>query len=128
LSSGIEGSTVDRGPRGLSLVEVLVSLSLVASIGVAATGLGVALAALATAARAEAVGLALASEKLEELIATSPELRGDGFDEVERSGVRVVRQWRVATGDPEPELSRLEVTARWDRPELTVLVLAALAR
>lgn len=107
---------------------MLVALSLVASIGVAATGLGIALASLATAARAEAVGLALASEKLEELIAAAPDRRGDGFDEVERSGVHVVRQWRVATGDPEPDLARLEVTARWERPELTVLVLVALAR
>jgi prepilin-type N-terminal cleavage/methylation domain-containing protein len=113
--------------RGLSLVEVLVALSLVASAGAAATGAGVALVALTARARAEAVALELASAKIEELAAAPAAARSDGFDEVVAGAVRVARMWRVTASDPAPTLARIEVTARWEDPELVVLVLVALA-
>lgn len=114
-------------PRGFTLIEVLVALSLVASAGVAATGAGLALTALVARARAEVVALSLAAAKIEELLAMPAAGRSDGFDEVEQSAVRVKRMWHVSDGDPEPGLARLEVTARWEDPQLTVLTLVAVA-
>jgi prepilin-type N-terminal cleavage/methylation domain-containing protein len=116
-----------RRRGGFTLVEVLVSLSLVASVGVAATGAALALAALTARARAEAVALELASAKIEELVASPADRRDEGFDEVLAGAVRVTRMWRVGRGDPEPSLTRIEVTARWQDPELTMLILAAVA-
>ena len=113
--------------RGLTLVEVLVAISLVASVGVAATGTALALTALVGRARAEVVALSLAAEKIEELMARPADDRRDGFDEVAQSGARVTRMWRVTSGDPEPGLTRLEVSARWRDPQLTVLTLVAVA-
>lgn len=103
------------------------ALSLVASAGVAATGAGLALTALVARVRAEVVALSLAAAKIEELLAMPAAGRSDGFDEVEQSAVRVKRMWHVSDGDPEPGLARLEVTARWEDPQLTVLTLVAVA-
>jgi prepilin-type N-terminal cleavage/methylation domain-containing protein len=114
-----------RRRHGFTLVEVLVSLSLVASVGVAATGVGLALSTLTARARAEAVALELASAKIEELAATPAAERADGFDEVATGAVPVTRMWRVAAGDPEPSITRLEVTARWKDAELVFLTLVA---
>jgi prepilin-type N-terminal cleavage/methylation domain-containing protein len=113
--------------RGFTLAEVLVALSLVASAGVAATGTGLALTALTARARAEVVALELAGAKIEELSAKPSEERGNGFDEIEEDAVRVTRMWRVWTGDPEPGLKRLEVTARWRDPQLNILTLVAVS-
>jgi hypothetical protein len=71
------------------------------------------------------VGLALAGEKLEELIARTPPARSGGNDTTDLDGVRVARVWRVVERTPAAELTRLEVTARWDQPRTTALTLVA---
>lgn len=103
------------------------ALSLVASIGVAATSAGLTLAAMLRVARAEAVGLALAAEKLEALIAQPPHERAEGFDRIRSQGIEVNRLWRVRRGDPEASLTRLEVSSTWEAPDVTILTLVAVA-
>jgi hypothetical protein len=43
------------------------------------------------------------------------------------AGIDVARVWRVRGDDPAPGLTRVEVTARWSAPELTLLTLVAVA-
>lgn len=109
--------------RGFTLIESLVALALVASAGVVASVAAVAMLRLERAAHAEAAGLAAASEKLEELAALLPALRRSGNDTTDLDGVRLTRVWRVRGDDPVAGLTRLEVTARWDAPALTLLTL-----
>lgn len=116
-----------RDRRGFTLVEVLVTLALLASAGVVATLGAIAMLRLERAAHAEAVGLALATERLEEMLAESPAARKGGNDETELDGVTVVRVWRVIADEPAPGLTRLEVSARWDHPSTTALTLVAVA-
>jgi type II secretory pathway pseudopilin PulG len=114
-----------RGEEGFTLVEVLVALGLLASAGIIATLAAAAMLRLERAAHAEAVGLATAGEKLEELIARTPAARSGGNDTTDLDGVHVTRVWRVIAGTPAVELTRLEVTARWDQPRTTALTLVA---
>lgn len=109
--------------RGFTLIESLVALGLVASAGVVASVAAVAMIELERAAHAEAVGLAVASEKIEQLAAATPAARRAGNDATELDGVAVTRVWRVRNDDPAYGLTRLEVTARWDAPALTLLTL-----
>jgi Tfp pilus assembly protein PilV len=111
--------------EGFTLVEVLVAAGLLASAGIIATLAGVAMLRLERTAHAEAVGLALAGEKLEELIARTPPARSGGNDTTDFDGVRVARVWRVVERTPAAELTRLEVTARGDQPRTTALTLVA---
>jgi type II secretory pathway pseudopilin PulG len=113
--------------RGFTLVEVLAALGLLVSAGIVATLGAVAMLRLERAAHAEAVGLALASERLEELLAQAPAARLGGNDETELDGITVVRVWRVVADEPAPGLTRLEVSARWDHPRTTSLTLVAAA-
>lgn len=110
---------------GFTLIEVLAAAGLLASAGIIATLGAAAMLNLERAAHAEAVGLATATEKLEELIARAPSARLGGNDETDLDGVHVTRVWRVIDREPASELSRLEVTARWDRPRTTLLTLVA---
>jgi hypothetical protein len=112
-----------NGSRGFTLVEALVALSLVASAGLVASVAGAAMLALERAAHGEAAGLAVAGEKMEELVALPPAERRNGTDDVVLDGVAVTRVWRVVAGDPAYGVTRLEVTARWERPDLTLLTL-----
>lgn len=112
---------------GFTLLEVLAALGLVGAVGVMATGAGHALAHLGLAARAEAAGLLAAEQKLEELLAARSEDRTGGTDAVDHSGIAVRRVWRVLPNNPAPGLERVEVSARWDVPRLTVLTLVAVA-
>lgn len=112
---------------GFSLAEVLVALSLVASVGVIATGAGRSLARLARAARSEAAGLAAARARIEELLAAPPAQREGGNDEMVVDGLRIARVWRVRPDAPAPGLSWIEVTARWEHPSITLLTLVAVA-
>lgn len=123
----IEPASKVGGAGGFTLVEVLAALGLVASLGVAALSVAGTLAAMLQIARAEAVGLALAAEKLEDLIATPADQRAEGFDEVESQGLAVRRLWRVRRGDPAPGLTRLEVSSTWENPDVIVLTLVAVA-
>ena len=116
-----------RRRGGFSLVEVLAALGLVGSAGVLASFAATALLSLSAAAHAEAAGLAAAAEKLEELIALPPAARASGNDQTSMAGVGVTRIWRVRSDDPVPGLDRMEVTARWDHPSLTLLTLVAAA-
>ncbi len=113
--------------RGFTLVEALVAMSLVASVGLVASVAGAALLELERAAHGEAVGLALASEKLEELIALPPAERRSGTDDVTLDGVAVTRVWRVVSDEPVHGVTRLEVTSRWEEPSLTMLTLVGAA-
>jgi len=111
----------------MTLAEVLVALGLLASAAIVASLAAASMLDLSRAAHAEAVGLALASEKLEELLATAPAARRAGNDETTLDGVGVARVWRVAHDDPARGVTRLEVTARWAAPALTMLTLVASA-
>ena len=115
------------GPGGFTLVEVLVALCLVASVGVLASSAALAVLAMTTAAHAEAVGLAAASAKVEELFATEAAVRASGNDELPTSIGAVARVWRVLPDEPAAGLQRLEVTVRWSRPSVTLLSLVAVA-
>lgn len=112
---------------GCTLIEALVALGLLASAGIVASVAALAMLQLERAAHAEAVGLAVASEKIEELVATPPVARRAGNDETSLDGVVVTRIWRVRDDDPAYGLTRLEVTARWDAPALTLLTLMTAA-
>jgi hypothetical protein len=46
---------------------------------------------------------------------------------VELAGIEVGRIWRVRPHPDLPGLQRVEVSARWEEPQLTVLVLVAVA-
>ncbi|HEY8515362.1 MAG TPA: prepilin-type N-terminal cleavage/methylation domain-containing protein [Candidatus Binatia bacterium] len=113
--------------QGFTLVEALVAVALIASAGVVASTAALAMLRLERAAHAEAAGLAAASEKLEELIATRPADRRSGNDTTVLDGVAVTRVWRVLDDQPARDLVRLEVTSRWDHPQLTLLTLVAAA-
>jgi prepilin-type N-terminal cleavage/methylation domain-containing protein len=112
---------------GFTLLEVVAALGLVAAVGVVASAAGQALAALSLAARAEASGLAAATEKLEEIMAMPREERSSGNDETTMASLVIARVWRVTQDQPAPELTRIEVTARWARPTLTLLTLVGVA-
>jgi prepilin-type N-terminal cleavage/methylation domain-containing protein len=111
------------GERGFTLLESLVALALMASAGVVASAAAVAMLRLERAAHAEAAGLAAASERIEQLAAMVPAARQSGNDAIAVDGVAVTRVWRVHGDDPVYGLTRLEVTARWDTPALTLLTL-----
>jgi prepilin-type N-terminal cleavage/methylation domain-containing protein len=115
-----------RRRAGFTLVEVLAALGLVGAVGVMASASGYSLARLSRAALAEAAGLLAAERKVEELLA-SPEGRENGTDDVEHSGVGVRRVWRVIDDVPAPGLTRVEVSASWEEPGLTMLTLVAVA-
>lgn len=110
---------------GFTLIEVLAAAGLLVSAGIVATLAAVAMLRLERAAHAEAVGLAVAGEKLEELIARRPAARAGGNDETDLDGVHVTRVWRVIDAAPARGLTRLEVTARWDSPRTTLLTMVA---
>jgi len=112
---------------GFTLIEVLAALGLVASVGVVSTAAGHALAVLGRAARAEAAGLAAAEAKVEEILSLRADRRAGGSDAITEAGIDVARVWRVRGDDPAPGLTRVEVTARWSAPELTLLTLVAVA-
>ena len=112
---------------GMTLAEVLVALGLLASAGIVASLAAASMLQLERAAHAEAVGLAVAGEKLEELLATAPSARRAGNDETLLDGVDVARVWRVLDDVPARGVMRLEVTARWTAPALTMLTLVAAA-
>lgn len=114
-----------RSESGFTLIEVLAAAGLLASAGIVATLAAVAMLRLERAAHAEAVGLAVAGEKLEELMSRRPDARAGGNDETDLDGVHVTRVWRVIDSAPAPGLERLEVTARWDRPRTTLLTIVA---
>lgn len=112
-----------HGQEGFTLIEVVAAAGLLASAGIVATLAASAMLRLERAAHAEAVGLAVAVEKLEELIARTPSARAGGNDETDLDGVRVARIWRVLERTPALDLTRLEVTVRWERPATTLLTL-----
>ncbi|MFM8409796.1 MAG: prepilin-type N-terminal cleavage/methylation domain-containing protein [Alphaproteobacteria bacterium] len=116
-----------RSQAGFTLVEALVALCLVASVGTIASGAASSMLELARAARGEAAGLAAASDRVEALVATPAAARSQGNDEVVVDGFTIVRTWRVAADDPAPGLWRLEATARWNAPRTTLLTLVAVA-
>lgn len=119
-----------RGPRGqggFTLAEVLVALSLVASVGVVASGAAQSFLRFARAARSEAAGLAAASARLEEMLALASSRRENGNDELVVDGLRITRTWRLERDVPESGLTRVEVTARWEHPEITLLTLVGVA-
>lgn len=119
-----------RGPRipgGFTLAEVLVALSLVASVGIVASAAAQSFLRFARAARSEAAGLVAASARLEEMLALGASRRESGNDEVVIDGLRITRTWRLERDVPEPGLTRVEVTARWEHPEITLLTLVGVA-
>ena len=121
----VERSLGLRSQSGFTLIEVLAAAGLLASAGIVATLAAVAMLRLERAAHAEAVGLAVAGEKLEELMSRRPDARAGGNDETELDSVHVTRVWRAIDAAPASGLERLEVTARWDRPRTTLLTLVA---
>jgi type II secretory pathway pseudopilin PulG len=112
-----------RNETGFTLIEAVVAICLVASAGVVASTAALGMLRLERAAHAEAAGLAAASEKLEELIGTEPSARRSGNDTTLLDGVELTRVWRVLDDLPARGLVRLEVTSRWDQPQLTLLTL-----
>jgi prepilin-type N-terminal cleavage/methylation domain-containing protein len=112
---------------GFTLVEVLVALGIVVSASMLALSASATMLRFVHAARAEAAGLAAAQEKIEELISTPRAGRVEGNDMVELAGIEVGRIWRVRPHPDLPGLQRVEVSARWEEPQLTVLVLVAVA-
>ncbi|MEO2167029.1 MAG: prepilin-type N-terminal cleavage/methylation domain-containing protein [bacterium] len=112
---------------GFTLVEVLVALGIVVSASMLALSASATMLRFVHAARAEAAGLAAAQEKIEELISTLRTGRVEGNDMVELAGIEVGRIWRVRPHPDLPGLQRVEVSARWEEPQLTVLVLVAVA-
>jgi len=116
-----------RRRAGFTLLEVLAALGLLGAAGVMATGSGHALARLAWAARGEAAGLFSAEQKIEELLSLPAAERRAGNDETDASGVSVRRVWRVLDDTPAPGVTRLEVSASWETPGLTMLTLVAVA-
>ena len=116
-----------RSMAGFTLVEVLVALGLVASVGTVASGAAAAMLEFARAARSEAAGLAAGVDKLEVLVAMPAAARVSGNDETVVDGLAIVRIWRVLRDDPVAGLARLEVTTRWMRPRTTLLTLVAVA-
>ncbi len=112
---------------GFTLLEVLAALGLVGAVGVVATGSGHALARLAWVARGEVSGRLAAERKMEELLSLRrSELHG-GHDEEVLAGMRVRRIWRILPDAPARGLTRVEVSASWDEPRLTVLTFVAVA-
>ena len=118
---------IDHRDDGLSLIEVLVALCLVASAGVVASGAAQSMTTLVRSARSEAAGLAAATEKMEEIFASPHLRRASGNDEVITDGLAVTRIWRVQPGVPAAGLDRVEVTTRWLHPRATLLTVAAVA-
>lgn len=116
-----------RRRAGFTLLEVLAALGLVGAVGVVASGSGHALAKLAWAARGEAVGLFAAEQKLEELLSLPAVERRGGTDGTESSGIAVRRVWRIVPDTPAPGITRVEVSASWEAPELTILTLVGVA-
>jgi len=105
----------------------MVALCLLASVGVLASGAAYSIAKLVRAARSEAAGLVAATDKMEELLATSGAPRTSGNDEVVVDGLAVARVWRVVPDQPVSGVTRLEVTARWLQPTVTLLTVVAVA-
>lgn len=118
---------IERSETGLSLVEVLVALCLVGSAGVLASGAAQSMTALVRSARSEAAGLAAATEKIEEIVASPHQRRVSGNDEIVNDGLAITRIWRVQPGAPAAGLDRVEVTTRWLHPRATLLTIAAVA-
>lgn len=102
-------------------------MGLVGAVGVLATGSGHALARLGLAARAEAAGLFAAERKLEELLSFESGRRRSGNDAVSSGVVPVTRVWRIVPDQPARGLTRIEVSASWETPQLTVLTLVGVA-
>ena len=113
---------------GFTLLEVLAALGLLGAVGVVASASGHALARLGWAARGEAAGLFAAEQKIEELLSLPAGERRAGNDETISSGISVRRVWRVRGDAPAPGLARVEVSASWETPQLTILTLVAVAR
>jgi type II secretory pathway pseudopilin PulG len=124
---GSKPSGLRPRPAGFTLLEVVAAVCLVAAAGVVASGAARTMLQLGAAAHSEAVGLGAAAEKLEELIAAPQGGRAPGNDVLTVDGVDVTRIWRVRPGEPAAGLSRLEVTARWSHPSLTLLTLVTVA-
>ncbi len=118
---------LDCRQRGFALIEVVLALLFVAGLGMAASAAALALIKLVTEARAEAAGVTAAASRLEELLAASPAARLAGHDVVVVDTTEVTRIWHIVRDDPAAGLSRIEVTARWDRPSITGLVLVGVA-
>ena len=109
------------------MLEVLAALGLVGAVGVVASGSGHALARFGWAARGEAAGLFAAERKLEELLSLRADDRTGGTDRTESSGIAVRRVWRIVPDTPAPGLTRVEVSASWEAPDLTILTLVGVA-
>ena len=120
-------SSKTPGGEGFSLLEVMAALGLLAAVAMMATSGGVALTRLGWAARGEAVGLFAAEEKIEELLSLPARAREAGYDDVDFSGIRVRRVWRLQNDAPVVGLTRLEVSTSWETPDLTLLTLVAVA-
>lgn len=116
-----------RRRAGFTLLEVLAALGLVGAVGVLASGSGHALARLGLAARAEAAGLFAAERKLEELLSLESGQRRSGNDTASSGIVPITRVWRVIPDEPARGLTRIEVSASWETPQLTVLTLVGVA-
>jgi len=106
---------------------VLAALGLLGAVAVVASGSGHALARLSRAARGEAAGLLAAEQKIEELLSLPAGRRRSGNDEIRASGITVRRVWRVREDAPAAGLARVEVSASWETPQLTILTLVAVA-
>ncbi len=112
---------------GFTLLEVLAALGVLVSVGIIAHGAGFAMMRLAVAAQAESVGLFLAEEKIEELLALPGPLRRSGNDDLLAPRARVRRIWRIDEAPPAPGFVRIEVSTSWEVPQVTILNLVAVA-
>jgi prepilin-type N-terminal cleavage/methylation domain-containing protein len=126
-ADGRRGAGWWQGAGGFTLIEVMVALCIAVSGSMLALSAGATMLRFVHAVRAEAAGLAAGQAKVEELISLVRARRAEGHDVVDLAGVEITRIWRVRTHPDLPGLQRIEVSSRWDQPELTVLLLVAVA-
>jgi Tfp pilus assembly protein PilV len=100
-------------PAGLTLVELLVSVTLI-TVALAAIPISLRVTgSMARLARDGTIALVSAQAKLEELIAAEGS-RGDGTDTLSSGAAALTRTWQVDPGDPQAVLRRLVVTVTWE--------------
>jgi len=104
-----------NGVNGFTLVEVLIA-SVMALIALAAAPAALRVAGRAVLlARDGTIAVALAQEKIEQLIAGSARL-GGGHDSTgqDAAPTKFARHWQVQPAKPRGETRRLSVTVAWD--------------
>jgi len=105
---------------GFTLVEVLVSISIMALVMSGLASMGVAASQADTQGRQQSAATALAQEKLEGLRVLrrthADWAAGEHSEDVEEDGAEYLREWEVETNyNNYTRLSRVTVTVSWDK-------------